>query len=349
MKLKTITCAAIVAFHCIGFAFAGGEGWSTDFEASKKKATEEKKDLLLDFTGSDWCTWCIQLNEEVFSKEPFKTGVKDKFVLVELDFPEDDSKMPEATRKQNLQLKEDFGIEGFPSIILCDASGRPYATTGYEEGGAEKYVAHLEKLREKKEKRDAAFAEAGKAEGVEKARKLVAALKGMELEDAALSKFYGDVIKDIKAADPKDETGFVKEAETKERLAKLQVEVEELAGNENFDGAIALIDKAAKEGDFPDSDRQEMVATKGMIYAHLKKYDEALKAFDEAIAIDPKSEIAESISEFRERVQELKANPKLADEEEEEMDDEDEAEEAPTPAPAKPEAKEGATEAPAKK
>ena len=59
MKTKLFACAAILALH--GAAFAGGEGWSHDFEAAKKQAASEKKDLLMDFTGSDWCGWCIKL------------------------------------------------------------------------------------------------------------------------------------------------------------------------------------------------------------------------------------------------------------------------------------------------
>ncbi len=101
MNMKPIirTCAAVVALHCAGFALAGGEGWTADFAAAKKEAAESKKDLLIDFTGSDWCGWCIKLNKEVFSHEPFKAGVKDKFVLVELDYPNDKRRADSSPRK----------------------------------------------------------------------------------------------------------------------------------------------------------------------------------------------------------------------------------------------------------
>ena len=105
MNVMLKSCAAVVALGWSGFAFAGGEGWSSDFAASMKLAADSKEDLLVDFTGSDWCGWCIKLNKEVFSLEPFKAGVKDKFVLVEVDFPKDESKLSEETRKQNEELK----------------------------------------------------------------------------------------------------------------------------------------------------------------------------------------------------------------------------------------------------
>ena len=66
IQFTSTLCAAIMALH--GAAFAGGEGWLSDFAAAKKQAAESKKDLLLDFTGSDWCGWCIKLNDEVFKQ-----------------------------------------------------------------------------------------------------------------------------------------------------------------------------------------------------------------------------------------------------------------------------------------
>ena len=118
---------------------ASGEGWVSDYEAAKKTAATEKKDLLLDFTGSDWCGWCIRLDKEVFGKEPFKTKAPKDFVLVTVDFPQQ-KKLPEAVEKQNTELQEKFGVEGFPTIYLADSTGRPYAKTGYQPGGPEAYV-----------------------------------------------------------------------------------------------------------------------------------------------------------------------------------------------------------------
>lgn len=304
MKITSTLCAAIVALH--GVAFAGGEGWSSDYAAAKKQAAESKKDLLIDFTGSDWCGWCIKLNEEVFKHDAFKAGVKDSFVLVELDFPKDKSKLSEATQKQNAELGEKYAVQGYPSIVLCDAEGRPYAITGYQKGGPEKYVEHLNELRGRKAKRDEAFAVAGKAEGVEKAKALVTALAAMELEDDVVANFYGGVAEQIKAADPKDETGFGKKAAAKKRMMDFQQALEELAGKQDMDGALALVDKTIKEGGFETEDTLQVMMTRAVIFAQQNKFDEALKAVDEAKAFAPKSPLIPGIDGFRKRLEDSK-------------------------------------------
>jgi len=308
MNLTTIikTSAAVMALNLSGFAFAGGEGWISDFAAAKKEAADSKKDLLIDFTGSDWCGWCIKLNKEVFSHEPFKVGVKDKFVLVELDYPRDKSKLTEETIKQNEELGKKYEIAGYPTILLCDASGKPYAATGYQEGGPEKYVTHLDELIGKKAKRDEALASAAKSEGVPKAKALVAALKDMELTDGMVANFYGDVVEQIKASDPKDETGFMKEAVLKEKIAGIKKDLGTALQKKDFEGAIAVLDKALKDGDLPKDDVQQIMMTRGMLLGELKKYDEGIKALDEAKAFNPESPYAGNMDAAKKRLLEAK-------------------------------------------
>ncbi|RYD42914.1 MAG: thioredoxin family protein, partial [Verrucomicrobiaceae bacterium] len=272
------TCAAVVALNCSGIALAGGEGWTSDFEAAKKEAADSKKDLLIDFTGSDWCGWCIKLNKEVFSHEPFKAGVKDTFVLVELDYPKDQSKLSEATIKQNEELGKKYQVAGYPTILLCDASGKPYAATGYKAGGPEEYVKQLNELQKKKTARDSAFEGAAKSEGVEKAKLLAEAIAAMGLNDNMVTGFYGDVIEQIKTADPNDETGFGKAAATKARIAGIKQELGEFMQKRDTEGAIGVLDKALKDGGLPNDDVQQIMLTRGILFAEQKKYDEALKA-----------------------------------------------------------------------
>lgn len=120
-------------------------GWSTDFEAAKKTAAEKKLPILADFSGSDWCGWCIKLDNEVFSKKEFKEFAKDNFVLFLADFPRK-KQQDEKVKKQNADLSKKFSIEGFPTVLLMDAEGRVFARTGYERGGTGAYIEHLKKL-----------------------------------------------------------------------------------------------------------------------------------------------------------------------------------------------------------
>jgi thioredoxin-related protein len=124
--------------------------WLTDFEAAKQLAQEQHKDLLVNFAGSDWCYWCKRLDAEVFSDYNFIASVQKDFVLVLIDFPADKSGQPQSLQEQNQKLAGQFAIEGYPTDILMDKDGNSYARTGYQEGGAKAYLAHLKELQSKK-------------------------------------------------------------------------------------------------------------------------------------------------------------------------------------------------------
>lgn len=121
-------------------------GWTDDFAAAKKQAAAENKLMLVDFSGSDWCGWCVKLDKEVFSKKEFLDGAKDKFVLVFIDTPNNPAKLSPLAQKQNPKLVAEYKIEGFPTVLLMDAEGNSLAKTGYQKGGPANYLKHLDKI-----------------------------------------------------------------------------------------------------------------------------------------------------------------------------------------------------------
>ncbi|MBT3381048.1 MAG: thioredoxin family protein [Lentisphaerae bacterium] len=126
-------------------ATAAETGWLTDFEEAKKIAAEKKRPILIDFSGSDWCGWCIRLDREVFSKAEFKAYADKNLVLLLADFP-NGKELPEKTVEQNRSLARKYGVQGFPTVLLLGADGETKGRTGYQEGGAGAYVEHLKTL-----------------------------------------------------------------------------------------------------------------------------------------------------------------------------------------------------------
>ena len=123
-------------------AAQAAEGWLTDLDAAKAKAAKEGKYILVDFTGSDWCGWCIKLDNEVFSKPEYKTWAEKNLVQVSLDFPRKKALKPEHKAK-NDALAQQYGITGFPTILILSPKGELVQKTGYQKGGPVAYVDHL--------------------------------------------------------------------------------------------------------------------------------------------------------------------------------------------------------------
>ncbi len=145
--LTSFLAACAILAVCSSAAF-GKEGWGTDFNKALAQAKAEKKLILLDFTGSDWCPWCIKLDKEIFSKPEFTKFAKDNLVLVELDFPKT-KPLPANLQQQNDKLQQQFKVDGFPTVVVLNAKGKKIGELGYEEGGPKPFVAKLSALKGK--------------------------------------------------------------------------------------------------------------------------------------------------------------------------------------------------------
>lgn len=108
--------------------------WLTDHAAAVARAKAEQKPILADFTGSDWCGWCVKLKQEVFDTDAFRTWAATKVVLLELDFPRR-TEQAEDLKRQNENLARRYRITGYPTILLLDAEGNRLGQLGYQPGG----------------------------------------------------------------------------------------------------------------------------------------------------------------------------------------------------------------------
>ena len=141
--------AACFVFHAPA-STAAASGWLDDYHKAQQEAKTSKKLLLLNFTGSDWCGWCIKLDKDVFSQPEFKDYASKNLVLLELDFPRPSGSRWQGQaaelKKQNLELARQYDVHGFPTLIVLDGNGQKlWRFEGYLPGA--ELIAQLEKLR----------------------------------------------------------------------------------------------------------------------------------------------------------------------------------------------------------
>ena len=119
-------------FACWALLQAGAAElqWNTDLAKAQEQAKKENKLVMLDFTGSDWCGWCIKLNKDVFSTQEFADYAKKNLVLVEVDFPRH-KELAANQKKANQALQEKYKIEGYPTIIVLNPEGKKLGDLGY--------------------------------------------------------------------------------------------------------------------------------------------------------------------------------------------------------------------------
>lgn len=145
--MKIIRSAILALALCLpGFSSARADAnWLTDFQKAQQEAKASHKLLLINFTGSDWCPWCIRLHREVFSQNEFADYAKNNLVLVVADFPRA-KPVSREVRKQNSELAQRFNVEGFPTIVVLNGDGKEVAELGYMPGGPSAFIAELKKL-----------------------------------------------------------------------------------------------------------------------------------------------------------------------------------------------------------
>ncbi|MCA9270950.1 MAG: trypsin-like peptidase domain-containing protein, partial [Planctomycetales bacterium] len=194
----------------VGSGHLGMDDWQQDLALAKALAAREGKDLFIAFNGSDWCGWCVRLINEVLTQPEFRREIEEDFVLVSIDSPRGrDAARRVQDMARNERMVEQYGVSGFPTIILADSAGQPYATGGFVAGGVGPFLASVQQMRSERSRRDALFAAVQSSTG--KAR-IAAGEKALEwLKDQGALLLYAPTLRGwldlARRDDPRNEAG----------------------------------------------------------------------------------------------------------------------------------------------
>lgn len=115
-SMKISIFLILLFISCSDFAQTSKLNWQTDLELAIQLSEKENKPLMLFFTGSDWCGWCMKLQKDVFYKPEFIEWADKNVILVDIDFPRNKSNQSAELQQQNNLLQQQFGIQGYPTI-----------------------------------------------------------------------------------------------------------------------------------------------------------------------------------------------------------------------------------------
>lgn len=183
---------------CVGLVLSAVSGavesvWRVDLPAALAQAGREDKHVLVDFTGSDWCSACIRLRRNILDSKAFMQWAGKQFVFVEVDIPQKPV-LPAEQLAENKAVAEAYGVSGFPTIMVLNARGQ--VTGGFlgDVGQVDAAVAHLERAL----RVSAMFEQAEELSGEEKARVLMAAYRlfpGGKAFERHRDKLEADILK----------------------------------------------------------------------------------------------------------------------------------------------------------
>jgi protein disulfide-isomerase len=148
--MKKLVLIALFLINASTTVSAQDLKWYTDVREAITVSNKEQKPMLMFFTGSDWCGWCIRLQNEVLKTDEFKKWAASNVILVELDYPRAVPQTPEI-KSQNNELQQAFGIQGFPTVFFTSAESKDgkinfkgLGKTGYVAGGPSAWLSVAE-------------------------------------------------------------------------------------------------------------------------------------------------------------------------------------------------------------
>ncbi|MEO1435302.1 MAG: thioredoxin family protein [Bacteroidota bacterium] len=97
--------------------------WKADLGEAIESAKADDKQILMVFSGSDWCRPCIKLRQEILDHSSFQAFAEHELVLLEVDFPRArKNRLPAEQTAKNEALAERYNPQGaFPRMVLLEA------------------------------------------------------------------------------------------------------------------------------------------------------------------------------------------------------------------------------------
>ncbi|MBE6418225.1 MAG: hypothetical protein E7033_07155 [Akkermansiaceae bacterium] len=275
---------------------------AADLDAAKAQATQEKRDIMVDFTGTDWCTACIHLRTKIIDSAAFNKAYGEKFVLVSVDFPRTPelvAQIPNDEKRKRENLLTSYRIEGLPGVVLMDEKGMPYDIIHGARRTPEEYMPLVAAGLQKRAARDAAFAKAAGLSGMEQAKALA---EGLMVLPAACRDKYVAEIDIINAADPENTLGFkelgshaVTRIRQTEQLRDLLAGFRGKLDSQSLKNSIEVLNTFLAQPGLHPEIRQEALSAIGDSYALMRDYRNMYEYYKKALEAAPESRAAKRI------------------------------------------------------
>ena len=268
-------------------------------------AKEQGRDIMLEFTGKEWCPPCIHLRTKILETAEFDKAVGDKYVLVEVVFPrlpEAVAAMPESQRNANEKLLDYHHIQtGLPTVLLLDAAGRPYAQVAGARSTTAEYVKALEEAAAVRSVRDAAFARAEGLQGLERATALA---EGLNAVPPHCRDKYPEIVNEINRLDPQNTLGYarvlVRYANLEKQNAVLKSIFDRTRGHNSPEEIKELqgeLQAFLKTPDLEPEPAQHAWRSLGDSYALQRRYHDVYACYKRAYEMAPNSRIARRLQD----------------------------------------------------
>lgn len=307
--MKTFLLPIVAAV--LASAAGASEAWSTNPAEAMQQAAAQKKGVMLEFTGSDWCGACIMQKTQAFSLPNVQAGIARSFIPVELDFPRK-KQQDEQTKATLNSYKESYGITGFPSLIFTDAQGRPVHTViGY--GSPEQVLKDTERAEQALNNQQALTNKlAGNLSDQERRDTLVQLLKAVP--QSSIRTFYKPAFEELAKLDPKDTAGIRTALERKD-LLKSQTDdmvkafrennIQALMGSSPEEAIAFLTAYGKKDGVLPEI-RQSVLFYKAHILMQQNRVNELEQPLKEALALMPDSDTGKLCRDLLDKLPSIK-------------------------------------------
>lgn len=207
-------------------------GWLTDFETAKTQAAEQGKAILVNFTGSDWCGYCMRMKRYVLDKPEFDAYAADKFVLLEIDIPRRGLSKEEYEKRAGLCRQYD--VSGFPTFAVLSPTGEVLGGFSGERPDVESLAAVLDIALERGRMLNAAR----QLQGTNRARAIYEIYQHFpkDFRQAALA-----LQQEIELYDPQDTLGLRERVAADKQMTELMNEVR--AYHHHFDKQTEIFER----------------------------------------------------------------------------------------------------------
>jgi hypothetical protein len=254
--------------------------------------------LLVVFTGTDWIEICGKFYDEILGDPGFIEAVSAKFALVKLEYPKDNL-LPRGELAEKALLREAYRVRGFPTVLLTDATGRPFGVNGYQPVTAKDYADQILGIDAARDEGIAIAEKAASLSGTDRARELVKSLP--DVPDPLLARFFGTELRAIMDLDSDDKLKVRGRFEQILADEAYEREMQKLARESDWGGMIALTDRHIETRKLEGPALQGALLNRAGLERRAGKVTEAEATLRRVVSIDPGSELGKEAARLLEK------------------------------------------------